>query len=175
MSNVVTAGFSESTCRPLVAKCGLTQFCQEELGQNPGGYTFACVCWMMCVCEKRPNLSGGGAQGSPRTHVVLGQLRLLQSYWGGGWRDRSEGCCQLWLWPRLQPGSTGSYCGEGEQTQLWMGQGHKILCECQQASETHWQHRMALQSKWKATARLFLWVRQGREAHMNTGVQHRCR
>lgn len=84
MSNVVTAGFSESTCRPLVVKCDWTQFCQEELGQNPGGYTSACVCWMMCVCEKRPNLRGGGGSRIPEDSRGIGSApssTVLLRWW----------------------------------------------------------------------------------------------
>lgn len=75
--NVVT-GCLESTYCPLVATGCLTLFYAEELGQIPGGFTSACVCGMMRVCE-RPNLSES-KRGSLRTHVVLGQLRLPQSY-----------------------------------------------------------------------------------------------
>lgn len=118
LSNNVVTGCLESTDCPLVVTRRLTQFHTVELGQIPGGYTSACVCvWDdVCVCEReRPNLSESerGPVGSLRTHVVLGQLHLLQSYWGGGWRGQSAGCCQLWLWPGLQPGSMGSYCGGG--------------------------------------------------------------
>lgn len=75
-------GCLESSYCPLVAARCLNGFFQtEELGQIPGGYTSACVCGMMRVCE-RPNLSESerGPVGSLRTHVVSGQLRLLQSY-----------------------------------------------------------------------------------------------
>lgn len=175
MSNVVTTGFSESTCRPLVVKYGLTQFCQEEMGQNPGGYTSACVCWMMCVCEKRPNLRGGGLEDPwgltwywvssifySLIEVVDGEIGLKDAVSCGS----GQGCSQ---------GARAVTAGRGNRHSYEWVRVTKILCKCQQASETQWQHHIELQSKWKASARLFLWVRGGRETHVNTGGQHRCR
>lgn len=122
MNNVVT-GCSESTCLHLVVTCGNVDL-SGRTGSKPW---WLHTCARVCVrVRESPNLRERGPLGSLRTHVVLGQLRLLQSYWDGGWRGRSSGCCQLWPWPRLQPGSMGSYCREGGQmTQLWMGQGHQ--------------------------------------------------
>lgn len=83
---------------------------EGELGQSPGDFMPLHVCDEV---RRRPNLYESGLMDSSRgTHVVMGQLHLLQSYWGGGWRGRSEGCCLLWLWQGRRPASKDSCCGE---------------------------------------------------------------